>query len=137
MSEIKPDNPGVAIPPPLIFVAGFLIGLALGKLYPLPVMPSRIAVPLGLLFLAAWIATWAGALPLFVRKRTPVSTVKPVTSLITSGIYNVTRNPLYVGCTFLYLAVMVFTNAGWALIMLVPVAIIVDRFVVQKRRTVP
>jgi len=128
----KPDDAGVVIPPPLIYVAGFSIGLVLSRLYPLHAIPSRVAVPLGLLFLAAWIATWAGALPQFVRTKTPLSTRKPVTSLITSGIYNVTRNPLYVGWTFLYLAITVFTSAGWALIMLVPVAIVVDWLVVRK-----
>lgn len=132
MSEPRPDNPGVAIPPPLIYVVGFLIGLALGKLVPLTALPHRVAWPLGFVFLAAWVVTWAGALPLFVRARTPLSTVKPVTNLITSGIYTLTRNPLYVGWTFLYLAVAVFTSAWWALALLAPVAVIVDRFVVRR-----
>jgi len=132
MTERKLDSAGVAVPPPPIYIAGFLVGLALGRLWPLAAIPHRVALTLGLILLAAWLATWAAALPLFARSKTPLSTAKPVASLITSGIYTVTRNPLYVGWTFLYLGVAILVSAWWAIAMLVPVAVVVDCFVVRR-----
>lgn len=120
------------MPPPLIYVGGFVIGWAIGKLVPMPALPHRVGWPLAFIFLAAFIVTWAGALPLFVRAKTPISPAQPATRLITSGIFSLTRNPLYLGWIFLYLAVAAFMSAWWAIVLLVPAAVIVDRLVVSK-----
>jgi protein-S-isoprenylcysteine O-methyltransferase Ste14 len=127
------DSAGVATPPPLVYLAGFVLGLGLDTLVPIPaVLPQRFALPIGLILILAWLVTWVAALPRFAQAKTPLSTRKPVQALITSGIFGVTRNPLYIGWTCLYLGAATLLNAWWAIVLLVPVAIIIDRAVVRK-----
>ena len=57
----------------------------------------------------------AGALA-FRRARTTVSPLKPQTtsSLVTSGVYRFTRNPMHVGLALVLLAWAVFVSSPWA-----------------------
>jgi protein-S-isoprenylcysteine O-methyltransferase Ste14 len=54
----------------------------------------------------------------FRRARTTVNPMKPktTTSLVCSGIYRVTRNPMYVGLLFVLVAWAVFLSSAWALL---------------------
>ena len=122
----KQDSAGVSFPPPFIYVAGLLLGLLLERFVPLhlPLGPAR--WPVAGILLVGWLALWAFALPLFRSAKTPVSPRLPVTALMTSGIYNHTRNPLYLGLSLFYLGVSVLAQSGWMLIVFVPVALIVQ-----------
>ena len=53
----------------------------------------------------------------FRSAKTTLSPMKPETasSLVTSGIYRVTRNPMYVGLLFVLVGWAVFLGAPWAL----------------------
>jgi protein-S-isoprenylcysteine O-methyltransferase Ste14 len=61
----------------------------------------------------------------FRRAKTTVNPLKPNTasSLVTSGIYQVTRNPMYVGFVAFLLALASFLGSAWGLI-LIPVYIL-------------
>jgi len=50
------------------------------------------------------------------RARTTISPIKPeaATSLVTSGVYRFTRNPMYLGLCFVLLAWAVFLSSAWA-----------------------
>jgi protein-S-isoprenylcysteine O-methyltransferase Ste14 len=53
----------------------------------------------------------------FRRARTTVNPMKPesASSLVSSGIYRITRNPMYVGLLFVLIAWVVFLASPWAL----------------------
>jgi len=53
----------------------------------------------------------------FLRARTTINPMRPAktTSLVTAGVYRITRNPMYVGMLLLLIAWLVFLAAPWAL----------------------
>ncbi|MEJ8816106.1 isoprenylcysteine carboxylmethyltransferase family protein [Variovorax ureilyticus] len=59
----------------------------------------------------------AAGITAFRRAKTTVNPLKPETasSLVTSGIYRVTRNPMYVGLLFVLVGWAAFLSAPWAL----------------------
>jgi protein-S-isoprenylcysteine O-methyltransferase Ste14 len=121
------------VPVPWVFVLGYLLGVALERVAPLPlrspILPD-LAVLIGLLVFAlgAAIAGWGWAA--FRLART--TTVPGATSaqMVTWGPYRFTRNPMYVGLTIAYLGEAVILHQIWPVIVLPLVLAYVDRIVI-------
>jgi protein-S-isoprenylcysteine O-methyltransferase Ste14 len=66
----------------------------------------------------------------FRRAKTTVNPKKPsnATSLVNSGIYRVTRNPMYVGLLFVLVAWAVFLSCVWALLGPLAFVLYMSRF---------
>ncbi len=86
--------------PPLLFLGGLILGIALDRVLPLPFRPSGTAVVCrvgggGLVALGA--SMFVAAVRNFARASTPVPSTQPVRALVTTGVHGVSRNPIYVG----------------------------------------
>lgn len=116
------------LPPPLVGLACGLGMYGLARLLDpaLVVLASPDAVP-GLPAMLRWIALVLAIAGLafdarsvldFVRARTTINPLKPATSstLVTAGLYRVTRNPMYVGMALLLLAWTAWLGTPWALL---------------------
>lgn len=111
-------NPALRIPPPLVAV---IIGAAMWgarSLVPLIEIPDTLriaaATVIGLLAVAVDLA----ALFAFRRARTSIDPLRPAkaSTLLVSGIYRVTRNPMYLGLLLLLLAWTVYLSSVWLLL---------------------
>jgi protein-S-isoprenylcysteine O-methyltransferase Ste14 len=130
----KADHPGVIAPPPLIFIVGLAIGVGLNAL--LGGMSTHL--PTELLFLTASALLIAG-FTLIVRStnrfhlaKTNARPWKPTTAIVTEGIYKRTRNPMYLAMACIYAALALALDNLAALIVLLPVLFVVDRYVIQR-----
>ena len=120
------------IPPPLIYVAGFVVGVALEAAFPIADLPTALAlIALGMGF-AIWLALDGAAMIRFRRARTSMVPMRPSTTLVTSGPYRITRNPMYVGMAFLYAGLALALGVVWALNVLPLVLAVVDRQVIAR-----
>jgi protein-S-isoprenylcysteine O-methyltransferase Ste14 len=63
---------------------------------------------------------------------TNISPLKPAISLVTSGPYPFTRNPLYVAIALLYLGFTMLHNCWWGVVLLAPVLMVLHRGVVRR-----
>jgi protein-S-isoprenylcysteine O-methyltransferase Ste14 len=126
------DRSGVTIPPPLIYVAGFLIGIVLELLFPIAAPPLALALAAALIGGLIWLALDGAAMLHFRRARTSMVPMKPSTALVTSGPYRLTRNPMYVGMAVLYAALALALGVIWALAVLPIVILAVDRLVIAR-----
>jgi protein-S-isoprenylcysteine O-methyltransferase Ste14 len=81
-------------------------------------------------FVAGWAVLAASAIGLFRRKQTSMITFRPAGTLVTSGPYTFTRNPMYVAMAFLTIAFALFLNNWWTMLLLVPTLLIVQQFVI-------
>jgi protein-S-isoprenylcysteine O-methyltransferase Ste14 len=79
----------------------------------------------GLCF-AGW-AAW-----LFHRAGTGIPTWQPARRLVTRGPYAISRNPMYLGLTAAYAGLALALANAWALLLLGPVLIVMDRFVIAR-----
>ena len=96
MSEHK-DHASVKIHPPILLVIHIAVAWLLGRVVVLPGTVSPIFSNIGLVlagigFLLGLLAFYA-----FVKARTTLDPHGSVTSVVSTGIYRFTRNPIYLG----------------------------------------
>jgi protein-S-isoprenylcysteine O-methyltransferase Ste14 len=126
------DNPGIQVPPPLIYLLALLLGLLLDRRLHVPFLPRRVARVLGWplvgggMALAAWFArTMRGA-------DTTMHINKPVSRVVQDGPFRFSRNPGYLSLTMLYAGIAVLRNALWAIVLLPLVVYVIQREVIER-----
>ena len=128
------DIPGVIAPPPLIFLGFLGLGWGLGQWIGEPALGLPDAVRRGVavagIVTGLGIEAWAAGL--FRRARTAVQPWKPSTALVTTGVYALSRNPIYLGFAITYLALAVGLDSPLAVILLISCLLVVDRFVIRR-----
>jgi len=74
----------------------------------------------------------------FGRAKTTVNPMKPEKSaaLVRSGVYRITRNPMYVGMVFILLAWAVYLTSPWALFGPLVFAAYITRFQIKPEERV-
>jgi protein-S-isoprenylcysteine O-methyltransferase Ste14 len=118
------------IPPPVVaaVVAAAMWGVSR--------LASSVDVPSALRSSAAAVILWVGigfsasGVIAFVRARTTINPVRPelASSLVSSGVYRMTRNPMYVGVSFVLVAWALFLGSAWALPGPVAFVLYIGRF---------
>ena len=105
------------IPPPVVAVLTATAMVAASRLLPPGDVPST--VRLGVMGVLLVVAAAFGA-PAFASFKRAGTTINPVriesaSSLVTSGVYRVSRNPMYVGLAALLLALAAVLARAWLL----------------------
>ncbi len=129
------DPPPVAVHPPVLYGGAFLLAVALEWLAPLG---PWIAWPDGLrhgaasmlLVFGLCFAGWAAWL--FHRAGTGIPTWQAARRLVMRGPYAISRNPMYLGVSAVYAGLALALANPWALVLLVPVLIVMDRLVIAR-----
>ncbi len=113
--EVGPP-PGL-LRPPIIFLAAILLGLMVNRVWPAHFTSSTFLGPL----------VTVGAVVLFFLSYrefraagTPVRGNKRSTTIVRTGPYRFSRNPIYVSFILLVLGLSVWLNDLWLVVMLVP-----------------
>jgi protein-S-isoprenylcysteine O-methyltransferase Ste14 len=125
------------VPPPVV---ALLVAVAMwGAVFLVPpssAPPLRVAAALVLAVVAAAFSV-SGVLA-FRRAKTTKNPMKPeaASSLVVTGIYQVTRNPMYVGLSLLLLAWAVFLWSAWALVGPLVFVAYVSRFQIAPEERV-
>jgi protein-S-isoprenylcysteine O-methyltransferase Ste14 len=135
MTSLAPSGPDVRYPPPLLFVLGMVAGWLLDRAVPLPLIgPAACSggafIGWLLVALGAALAVWA--LATFRTAGTAISPNRPASTLITHGPFRLSRNPMYLALSLLYLGVMLLVNSVWTLLLL-PVVIAVLHLTVIRQ----
>ena len=105
-------------------VSHYTPGIELGEA--LPIIVAALVALIGGFFCVAGVVS-------FRRAKTTVNPLKPETTsaLVTSGIYQVSRNPMYVGFALFLVAWAVYLSSPWALVGVVGFVQYIDRFQIQ------
>lgn len=126
------DTAGVPFPPPLAYVAGLLVGLAVELVVPLGDPAAWIRILGGAIGLVFWLVLDGEAMRRFRRADTPMIPFSPTRALVTDGVYSHTRNPMYLGMAFLYAGIALAAGLIWPLLLLPVVILVVDRLVIAR-----
>lgn len=132
MSNEQPDNAGVIAPPPLLYAGPLLAGLILHLIFPRKALPNSIARPLGALGIATGLLLGSSAFQQLRRAKTNINPTQPVTAIVTSGPYRITRNPIYLALTLLYSGISLLANSAWALFFLPIILNVINRGVIDR-----
>jgi protein-S-isoprenylcysteine O-methyltransferase Ste14 len=127
------DNPGVKIPPPLIYAGFLLIALALQYVVPIPAfLPTTMAWFVGWIICVASLFFVAPAMRSFRSAHTSMIPFRRASSLVTHGIYGITRNPMYLSLLLLYAGISIFLNFWWPIVLAPALIVAMDRMVIVK-----
>jgi len=116
MTQAFDDAPRVIVFPPLVPIGTVVLAGALQWVRPLGLFTG---LSLGLrtvstvALLAVGIAFMAGGLRALVRSGTNVHPARPALALVETGIFRWTRNPIYVGGSFVILGCAFLFGLDW------------------------
>ena len=137
MTHEKGSGPGIYFPPPFLFAGGILLAWLLeSRVHELPVIPVLVSPIVfrsaGYLLILAGVIIAAWGMITFARAHTAIIPHKPASSLVDTGPYSFTRNPMYTGMTLQYLGIAVCLNSGWAFLLLPVVLFLLYHFVIRR-----
>ncbi len=111
------DHVHLVLPPPVIFLGHLLSALILQWVVPLPLpwpLPLRI---LGGALLLAGFALAAAAVREMRKLHTTPDPKQPVSTLVTTGPYRFSRNPIYLGMLLTMLGFTLLAGTLWGLLI--------------------
>lgn len=132
MTAVYERAPGIGVPPPVIYLAGFGLGLIIDRRLGSADPSSAIRVGAGVAGLGLSVALDTVATLRFAKHRTPFNPARPARALVTDGPYRLTRNPMYVGMGCLYAGAAVASGSLWSLATLPAVLGVMDRVVIPR-----
>ena len=127
------DTAQVIIRLPLAWGLAVIAGLALNWLVPLPFLPADLPAGwLGAMVFVLALALVAWAIVTITRAGSNVPTNLPTTTIVKSGPYRFTRNPIYLGMILGLIGLAIAFNTIWLLLMMVPFALVIRYGVVAR-----
>ena len=123
-----PDKAPVKVPPPLLYLIPFLVGVAVQLAVPIHFLPLgwvqfAAGVPLAVMGLAFFLT----AVRTLVGAETDVVFTKSTTTVVIRGPYQLSRNPIYVGASTMFIGGAIAVNSVWTL-ALFPAAVLLVLF---------
>jgi protein-S-isoprenylcysteine O-methyltransferase Ste14 len=134
MLENKNDNPGIYIPPPLLYVATFFVAVFIQKLLPLnkEFFYTTTSKFIGSVILLIGLFFSFPALRQFFKTKNTLVTIKPANSLQTTGIYSASRNPMYISLLLFYTGLSFIIGNWWNLLILPFLILIVREYLIKR-----
>ena len=130
----KSNGPGVYIPPPLFYVLIFIVAVFVQKKIPIAdtIFQLHTIKVVGIIFLIIALLFLARSLRQFFQSKNTVILIKPATSLQKTGIYSISRNPMYVGLTMIYLGITCFIGSWWNIILFPLLFLIIQEYIIKR-----
>lgn len=127
------DNPGVVAPPPLIYIGFGILGAGGEFFRPSSAMlegPVRYLTGGGLIVAALALAAWA--ILEFRSLGTNPEPWKPSTTVVGSGPFRFSRNPMYLSLGLVHLGIGFLAASVWIVATLAPALIVVRYGVIGR-----
>lgn len=107
----------------VVFGIPFLVALTLQLIVPIPfpqgfIMPARILA--GTILIVAGISLAVLGRREFARFGQPTDPGLPTGRIVSTGVFSISRNPLYLGGVFMLAGISLAINHPWVLILLIP-----------------
>jgi protein-S-isoprenylcysteine O-methyltransferase Ste14 len=127
-------GPGVFLPPPLVFIVLMAAGYGLSLFVPAPIAPAQrqLLVGLGLTAILLGLLVVGSAFRAFRQQRTALKPWKPTTSMIESGLFAWSRNPMYLAFGLISCGVGLALDNWWVLASCAPALLVVRQTAVLK-----
>jgi protein-S-isoprenylcysteine O-methyltransferase Ste14 len=118
------------IPPPIVAVIFVLLMWGIAQVVPGLEISFPIRITLTLLFLMLGLSIILAGVITFNRVKTTINPLKPETasSLVTTGIYHFSRNPMYLGMAILLVAWAAYLASPAALLGVVGFVLCINQF---------
>lgn len=128
----RSESSGIHFPPPFLYVGLFVLGLLLERAAPAVSLPRTPSLLIAAVLLVPGFGLLFWSLALFLRARTSPLPMRPTSSIVRSGPYRWTRNPMYLGMLLIDLGVALWFDVFWALVLAPAVIPLVNLLVIRK-----
>ena len=118
--------------PPFVYVGSIALGLVLHFLWPARLVPPSVSRPVGAMVTVLAIAIFVAAVRTLRAAGTPIPGNRPTTTIVRTGPYRFSRNPIYLAFSLLQFGLSFWVNSVALLITLMP-AMALMRLVVIPR----
>ena len=120
--------------PPLIYLGAIALGAAIHFMWPMRLVsvPGAISTAAGLIGVLAAVALFVYAVRTFKAAGTPVPGNLPTTTIVRTGPYRFSRNPIYLAFSLFQLAIAVWVNSAWLVLTLVAAVAVMSLVVIPR-----
>jgi protein-S-isoprenylcysteine O-methyltransferase Ste14 len=118
--------------PPALFIAPLAATLALHRQRPWRMSGQPAITVVGRVLVAAGMAFSSSAAATVVAHRSTVVPHHPVAALVTTGPFQVSRNPMYTGLVVTYLGAALWAGTWWPLPLAPLCVLATDRLVIRQ-----
>jgi protein-S-isoprenylcysteine O-methyltransferase Ste14 len=117
--------------PPAVFLGAIVTGITLNREWPFPFAPPALW-PIGAVLVLGAVALFLLSFHEFRAAGTSVRGQKPATTIVRTGPYRFTRNPIYLSFILLVIGLSIWFNNLWLLVTLVPPLVFIAAVVIPR-----
>lgn len=128
------DRPRLIAPPPLIFAVCVIAAVIVDTFRPLPLcnMSDTVRYTVSAVVFLISIAIGLSALRVFRAAKEHPSPYKPTQTIVDSGPFRFTRNPIYISFLVTALAIAILDNSWWVVLSMIPLALLLEFGVIRR-----
>jgi len=106
--------------PPFVYLGSIALGLVLHLLWPARLVPLSVSTPAGAIVTVLAIALFVSTVRTLRAAGTPVPGNRPTTTIVRTGPYRFSRNPIYLAFSLVQLGLSLWVNSLALLITVIP-----------------
>lgn len=125
-------GPGVNFPPPFVFIAAIVLGYFMDASSPLVQTNSYFLMLVGYTGIIVCTGVLIIGLLSFFKAKTHVEPWQPASTLITTGLYKYSRNPLYLALFVATICIGLVLSNYWIVVWAVPAIYFIRIKVIAK-----
>jgi protein-S-isoprenylcysteine O-methyltransferase Ste14 len=125
------DHANVKIPPPVVTLLLIVAAFLLARFVPFPFAVPPIVEYIGLALVVIGFLLGLGAVIAFRRARTTLDPNHPVSSIVTSGVYGFSRNPIYLGFLLMVIGIPLNSGTYWGIILAPIFILLCNKLVIE------
>ena len=118
--------------PPLVYLGSILLGLLLHFAWPLPLVQQPVGALIGAGVILLAVGLFISAVRTFRAAATPVPGNRPTTTIVRTGPYRFSRNPIYLAFSALQVGIALCVGSLWLLITLFPALALMSFWVIPR-----
>ena len=118
--------------PPLVYLGSVLLGLLLHFAWPLPLVQHPVGALIGACVVLLAVGLFVTAVRAFRAASTPVPGNRPTATIVRTGPYRFSRNPIYLAFSALQVGIALCVGSPWLLITLVPALALMSFWVIPR-----
>ena len=118
--------------PPFVYLGSIGLGLLVHVFWPVQWLPASVSGSLGVLLVLVAGALFISAVRTFGRAGTPVPGNQRTTTIVRTGPYRFSRNPIYLAFTLFQLGIAAWVNSLAVLLTLLPALVLIMLVVIPR-----
>jgi protein-S-isoprenylcysteine O-methyltransferase Ste14 len=120
------------IRPPFVYVGSIGLGLLVHWFWPVKLLSASVSVPIGVMGVLMAGTLFICAVRTLRRAGTPIPGNRPTTTIVRTGPYRFSRNPIYLAFTLFQVGLAVWVNSLGLLLTVLPALALMGLVVIPR-----